>query len=126
MSEAPLVAIVDDDEAVRDALLNLLQVEGLRAMGYASAAAFLGDPVSPSVDCVITDVRMDGMDGLELQRRVRSIDPLMPVIFVTAAIDETTRIRAMAEGAAAYFTKPVANAELVRELFLALRLRPGG
>lgn len=125
MSETPLVAIVDDDEAVRDALLNLLQVEGLGAMGYASAAAFLSDPVSRSFDCVITDVRMDGMDGLELQRRVRSIDPLMPVIFVTAAIDDTTRTRAMSEGATAYFTKPVANAELMRELFLALHLRPG-
>lgn len=125
MSKTPLIAVVDDDDAVRDALLSLLQVEGLGAQGYASAGAFLVDFASQSFDCLITDVRMDGMDGLGLQRRVRLANPAMPVIFVTASVDDATRIRAMHEGATAYFTKPLANAELMRQLFHALRLQPG-
>jgi len=65
------------------------------------------------------------MDGLELQRRVRLADPAMPVIFVTAAADDATRIRAMHEGACAYFTKPLANAELMQQLFRVLPRQPG-
>jgi FixJ family two-component response regulator len=121
----PLIAVVDDDEAVRDALLDLLQVEGLLGQGYASAAAFLVDFAFRTFDCLVTDVRMDGMDGLELQRRVRLANPAMPVIFVTASADDATRIRAMHEGATAYFTKPLANAELMHQLFRALRRQPG-
>jgi FixJ family two-component response regulator len=126
LSKTPLIAIVDDDEAVRDALLDLLQVEGLSGIGYASAAAFLVDFACEGFDCLVTDVRMDGMDGLELQRRVRLAHPSMPVIFVTAAADDATRIRAMHEGATAYFTKPLANADLMTQLCRALRQRPGG
>lgn len=124
MSKTPLIAVVDDDEAVRDALLNLLQVEGLAGHGYASAADFLVDFAIQGFDCLITDVRMEGMDGLELQRRVRLANPAMPVIFVTASADDATRIRAMHEGATAYFTKPLANAELMQQLFRALRRQP--
>jgi FixJ family two-component response regulator len=116
---------VDDDEAVRDALLNLLQVEGLNARGYASADAFLVDLVSTRFDCLITDVRMPRMGGLALQNCLREMGSRMPVIFVTSAEDEVTQMQAMEAGATAYFTKPLANSALLRQLFAALGWQSG-
>jgi two-component system response regulator FixJ len=116
LSKTPLIAIVDDDEAVRDALLNLLQVEGLCAQGYASAGAFLIDFASATFDCLITDVRMPGMGGLELQCCLREMGSNIPVIFVTSAEDAGTIGRATAAGAVAYLTKPLATAELMRHV----------
>jgi two-component system response regulator FixJ len=125
LSKPPLIAIVDDDEAMREALFDLLQVEGFSAQTFGGAAEFLAFFAAQAFDCVVTDVRMPGIDGLTLQRRLRALGSSIPVIFVTSADDEATRATAMADGAIAYFTKPLANAELVRSLFHALRLQPG-
>lgn len=120
MSRTPVSAIVDDDEAVREALCDLLQVEGLRARTFASAAAFLADDMAGDFDCLITDVRMPEIDGLELQERLRATGSSMPVIFVTSSTDEAMRARALLGGAAAWLTKPVADEALLRELRRAL------
>jgi FixJ family two-component response regulator len=100
-----VIAIVDDDEAVRDALFDLLQVEGLSARTFEGAAPFLeayGD-----FDCVITDVRMPEIDGIELQRQLRAGGSTMPVIYVTSCDEEVLRTRALQGGAAGWFNKPV-------------------
>jgi FixJ family two-component response regulator len=109
----PLIAVVDDDEAVRDALLSLLQVEGLRALGYPSAGAFLVDFAARNFGCLITDVRMPGMGGLDLQCCLIMMGSSIPVIFVTSAEDEATLAQATAAGAAGFFYKPLATAEFL-------------
>lgn len=126
MSNPPLIAIVDDDQAMREALFDLLQVEGLTALAFGDAATFLTSAESTEFSCLVTDVKMPGIGGLELQRRLRARGSSIPVIFVTSAEDEATRMQAMADGATAYLTKPLANADLVRSLVLALERRPGG
>jgi len=120
VSNPPLIAIVDDDDAVREALFDLLQVEGLAARTFADGAEFLADEAADGFDCVITDVRMSEVDGLELQRRLRARGSRVPVIFITSSVEESTRGRAVQEGAAAWFNKPVADAALLGALRAAL------
>ena len=114
MSNTPLIAVVDDDEAVRDALLGLLQVEGLRALGYPSPGGFLIDFATRTFNCLITDVRMPGMGGLELQCCLIAMGSSIPVIFVTSAEDEATLAQATAAGAAGFFNKPLATGEFLQ------------
>ena len=114
---------MDDDDAVREALFDLLQVEGLQARTFADGAAFLGDPAIGDFDCVVTDVRMAEVDGLELQRRLRMSGSSVPVIFITSSVEDPTRLRAMRDGAAAWFTKPVADEALLAALRAALERR---
>lgn len=116
MSDPPVIAIVDDDEAVREALCDLLQVEGLSARAFASADAFLGSEEAAEVDCVVTDVRMPGMTGLELQQELRARGASIPVIFITSSVNEASRAQALRDGAAAWFTKPVADQALLATL----------
>ena len=120
LPEPPLIAIVDDDDAVREALSDLLKVEGLRASAFASAAAFLAAELHEDFDCVISDVRMPELDGLELLQRLRARGAAMPVIFITASTHEETRVQAMRDGAAGWLTKPVADDALLRALRIAL------
>lgn len=117
---SPLIAIVDDDDAVREALFDLLQVEGLSARTFGSGAALLADADADRFDCIITDVRMADVDGLELQQRLRARDSSVPVIFLTSSVEDATRIQALSDGAAAWFTKPVADEELLDAIRAAL------
>lgn len=121
LSKPPVIAIVDDDEAVREALFDLLQVEGLSSRTFNSAEAFLADAAAGGFDCLITDVRMPEVDGLELQQRLRACGSSMPVIFITSLTDETARARAMLDGATAWFTKPVSDEALLGALRATLR-----
>ena len=125
MSKPPVIAIVDDDEAVREALCDLLLVEGLSALPFAGAAAFLAD-TGLAVDCIVTDVRMPEIDGLELQARLRTRGSTVPLIFITSSVDEATRAQAMRGGAAAWFTKPVADKALLAALRTALKQSGAG
>lgn len=120
MSKPPLIAIVDDDDAVREALFDLLQVEGLEARTYGNGAELLADEAADSFTCIVTDVRMAEVDGLELQKRLRARGSRVPVIFITSSVEDDTRIRAMREGATAWFTKPVADEALLAALRSAI------
>lgn len=120
MSKTPVIAIVDDDEAVREAFCDLLQVEGLSARTFDSAVAFLAQYAPGRFDCVVTDVRMPEIDGIEMQQRLRVLGASIPVIFITSATDAATRQRALAGGAIAWFTKPVADEALLGQLRLVL------
>jgi FixJ family two-component response regulator len=120
LSEAPVIAIVDDDEAVRDALLDLLLVEGMAGQTFASATALLDAYQPGRFGGIITDVRMAGIDGLEMQRRLRALGSDVPVIVLTSSTDEETRERAVRDGAFGYVTKPVADEVLLTLLRGAL------
>jgi len=111
LSRPSVIAIVDDDEAVREALFDLLEVEGLAARTFEGAAAFLDR--AGDFDCVITDVRMPGIDGIELQRRLRGCGSAMPVIYVTSCDDEVARLLALRDGAAGWFSKPLDDDALI-------------
>ena len=120
MPRAPVVAIVEDNEAVREALSDLLQVLNFSPRAFDRAEAFLEEFAPGLFDCLITDVRMPGIDGLELQRRLRTLGSSMPVIFVTSDDDPATKERALDEGAHAVLTKPVSDDALIRCLKTAL------
>ncbi|PWU13423.1 MAG: two-component system response regulator [Verrucomicrobia bacterium] len=101
------VAVVDDDESFARAIGRLLRAAGLEAILYPSAEAFLLPVPMPNPDCVILDIHMRGMSGLELQRRLGREGNTTPIIFVTAHDEPEVREQAYSAGCAAYFRKPV-------------------
>jgi FixJ family two-component response regulator len=120
MSRAPLIAIVDDDDALRNSLDNLLRSVGFRVQGFASAEAFLQAPPAPETACLIVDVRMPGMNGLELQRQLGVMHWRIPIIFVTVYADDDVRAHALAAGAIAVLSKPCREADLLHAIDAAL------
>lgn len=120
MSENPLIAIVDDDEAMREALSDLLEVAGFSARAFDGADAFLAEYAATPFDLLVTDIRMPGIDGIELQAKLRALGSSIPVIFVTSASDAATRDRAREGGAFAYLTKPMSDELLLGRIHAAL------
>ena len=113
------VAVVDDDESFACALGRLLRAAGLDAQTYLSAEAFLEAPPLPAPDCLVLDIHLGGMSGLELQRRLREAGNRLPIIFVTAHDAPENRKEAEDGGCAAYFLKPVSRASLVAAIHAA-------
>ncbi len=114
-----LIAIVDDDTSVCEALESLLKSIGFQAASFTSARSFLDSPQFPNVSCVVLDVSMPNMDGLELQRHLASTNPI-PIIFITAHRDEKTRERALRAGAISFLNKPFSDEALIASLHTAL------
>jgi FixJ family two-component response regulator len=110
----PIVAVVDDDPRVRESLESLIASAGLTACVFSRAEDFLRGGDLAAAGCLITDVRMPGMDGVALQHHVRSLRPELPVIFITAHHDDEVERRALAEGAACFLRKPFDAGELLR------------
>jgi FixJ family two-component response regulator len=126
VSKTDLVAIVDDDELVRQALESLVKAAGFMTETFASAEDFLDSIPINSATCLILDVRLPGMSGIELQRRLRTRNNGIPIIFVTAHGDVSTRERAMEDGAASFLNKPVRRQTLLDAIHAALeRGQPG-
>ena len=115
-SESRLVAIVDDDASVGRSTGRLVRSLGYRAEVFDSAEAFLDSPQATSTACLILDVRMPGMGGLALQRRLSESGPRIPIIFVTALASDEEGQRALRAGAVAFLRKPVDKATLFRLL----------
>src|SRR5215475_13506606 len=120
MSEIPLIAVVDDDEAIREAVQSLLRSVGLRAAVFASAEDFLQSDQLQAMDCLIVDVRMPRMSGIELQRQLATAHNSMPIIFISAHGDAETRARALRAGAVAFLDKPFSDEVLLRAIQAAL------
>jgi FixJ family two-component response regulator len=116
----PVVAAVDDDYRVRESIESLLASAGFIPWIFASAEEFLQSGTLSSAACLITDVRMPGLDGLELQRRVSLDRPGLPVIFVSAHYDDEPRRRAMSQGASAFLYKPFDAVDLLGAVERAL------
>ena len=119
-----IVAAVDDDSRVRESIESLVESAGHTPVVFASAEDFLQSGAPESAICLITDVRMPGIDGLELQRRVRLKYPRLPVIFITAHYDNETRQRALSQGAAGFLYKPFDAADLLGAIEFALSMPP--
>jgi FixJ family two-component response regulator len=126
LSNLPLVAIVDDDASVRVTTDSLLRSLGYTVHTFASAEEFLQSDRLNDVSCVITDVQMPGMSGVELQDHLRTQEYRVPFIFFTAFPDEKVRARALAAGAICYLTKPFDVEILVQGLQAALKIQDGG
>jgi FixJ family two-component response regulator len=110
-----LITVVDDDASVRESISSLLRSVGHAVNEFGSAAEFVASAVLDRTDCLITDVRMPGMSGLELQRRLALSHPRLPVILMTAhAADEEVRLRALKDGAVEYLIKPLDEEMLLR------------
>jgi FixJ family two-component response regulator len=118
--EGKLVAIVDDDQSVRSALYGLMKAVGLEARAFASAEEFLESDDQRRTGCLIADIRMPGMSGLELQARLNATESRIPTIFITAHGDEKTRNRALQAGALDFIPKPFNNRALVASIRAAL------
>ncbi|MEH6456540.1 MAG: response regulator [Cocleimonas sp.] len=108
-----LVHIVDDDDAVRDALLELLDSVGMKAIGFESADDFLAALKSEIAGCLVLDIRMPGMSGLDLQKKLHEMDLTLPIIFITGHADVPMAIEAMKYGAVEFIEKPFREQELL-------------
>jgi|SRR5579859_706998 len=99
------VAIVEDDESVCRAFSRLLRTVGFQSVTYGSAEALLDDSKRPRFDCLLLDIQLEGMSGVELSKRLAAVKDTTPVIFITAHDDPEMRAEAMASGCAGYFRK---------------------
>jgi len=117
---APIVFVVDDDVNVREGLKALLESVGLRAEVFASAREFLQRPASETVSCLVLDVRMPGMSGLDFQAELAGTHADIPVIFLTGYGDIPMTVKAMKAGAVEFLTKPVREQDLLDAIRVAL------
>ena len=120
-TESPLVAIVDDDELFRRSVARLVRSAGFRVQAFGSAEDFLegGDLIQTA--CAILDIRLPGMNGLDLQRRLITRPRPMPIVFVTAHEDAVMRANALSAGAIAFLNKPFDDSALLDALDRAIR-----
>jgi FixJ family two-component response regulator len=116
MNKEPIVHIVDDDSAIRDSLELLLGTVGLDTKTYCSAEEFLNISQYSSNDCLIVDVRMPGMTGIELQRKLSQNDDNLPIIMITGHGDVAMAVEAMKEGAIDFLEKPINNTALIERI----------
>jgi FixJ family two-component response regulator len=115
-----MVYIVDDDNSVRQALGNLFRSVGLRVQAHASAAEFLGQPLPGVAACLVLDIRLPGVSGLDLQRRLIQAEIAIPIIFVTGHGDIPMTVRAMRAGAVDFLTKPFRDQDILDAVAAAL------
>ncbi|HSM79831.1 MAG TPA: response regulator [Bryobacteraceae bacterium] len=125
MGSFRVVAVVDDDPRIRGSIGNLLEPAGFTALMFASAEEFLESAQAGAAACLILDVRMPGMGGLELQRRLKADFPALRVIIVTGHPDGEIRDRALREGVFYFLHKPFDGTEPLRVLTQALNPLPG-
>jgi FixJ family two-component response regulator len=120
MPKPSLISIVEDDQPFRESMRKLMTALGYTVEAFPSAADFLASPLLAATACLVTDVQMPGMTGVELHRRLIDAGYAIPTILVTAYPDEVGRRRAMKDGVVCYLRKPVDDDHLQRCLCLAL------
>ncbi len=123
MSKAPLISIVDDDALARDGTRELIESFGYRAVAFSSAENFLQSSVIAETTCVITDLQMPGLNGLQLQEALQSRGHSTPVVLITAYPNEKHRARALHNGAVGFLSKPFDDRSLMKCLTAAIKLR---
>ena len=124
--DSRLVTIVDDDESVQRALRDLIESEGLATICFGSAEQFLDSEARNKAACLIADIRMPGMSGLELQAKLKAERCRIPIIFITAHGDAEMRIHALREGAVELLGKPFDDAILLEIVHAALERSGNG
>ena len=120
------VAVVDDDESLCCSMSRLLRAEGMQPVTYPSAEAFLADTKQPRFDCLVLDIQLGGMSGLELHRQLNSSGSTTPVIYLTAHDEPATREEAQAAGCAAYFRKTAPGEAVLQAIRRAAGLKQDG
>ena len=120
MPNPPVIAVVEDDGAMREALSELFEVFSLSYRAFDRAEAFLAALSSERFDCLVTDLHLPGISGLELQQRLKTLGSSIPVIVITSSLEPQHHIRAMQEGAFAYLTKPFKDKALINHVTAAL------
>ena len=120
-TERSLVSVVDDDESIRESLPDLLGEFGFAARAFSSAEAFLSSDYIDETRCLILDIAMPGMTGLDLQEELRHRGREIPIIFITAKRDEAIRVRALERGAVKFLYKPFSDTALLDALKAALQ-----
>jgi FixJ family two-component response regulator len=120
--ESRLIAIIDDDEAMQDSLGDLMEAAGLAARCFGSAEEFLQSDLHGKAACLIVDIRMPKMSGLELQARLKEEECNVPIIFITAHGDARMRIQAMRRGAVEFLSKPFDHQLLLKKVRTALEM----
>jgi FixJ family two-component response regulator len=116
-----LISVIDDDESVRRTTTRLIESFGFRAAAFESAENFLGSGRLNDTSCLIVDVQMPGMNGLQLQSQLATANFRVPIIFITAYDDKESRRRAMQAGAVAFLGKPFNDEQLLQTIRSALR-----
>jgi FixJ family two-component response regulator len=116
----PIVFIVDDDESVREALAGLVRSAGMRVEAFASAAAFLARPRVDAPSCLVLDVRLPGLSGLDLQRRLAEVNTEIPIVFISGHSDVPTSVTAMKAGAIEFLLKPLADTDILEAIGRAI------
>jgi len=114
------IVIVDDDKSVQTALQDLIESEGLSTLCFGSAEEFLNSGTQDEAGCLIADIRMPGMSGIELQAKLKADRCRIPIVFITAHGDAKMRIQAMRDGAVEFLTKPFDNAVLLETVYAAV------
>ena len=123
----PLISIVDDDESIREAVKGLMKSLGYRVEVAASADEFLRSPLVRRTSCLIADVQMPGMTGLDLHRHLSASGKVIPTVLITAYPDDGVRERALAAGVIGYLSKPFDDNDLLACIRAALtNARSGG
>ena len=110
------IAVVDDDENLCRSFARLLRAAGMQPITYGSAEAFLADERRPRFDCLVLDVQLTGMSGLDLQNQLAATGTMAPIIFITAHDDPQARARAIAAGCAGYFRKSDSGSEVLETI----------
>jgi FixJ family two-component response regulator len=118
-----LITIVDDDESVRESLPDLIREFGFSAEAFSSAEEFLASDILKETRCLILDISMPGMSGPDLQKELNHRRQEIPIVFITAHIDETDRPKLIKEGAIDCLFKPFSESELLRAINAALQTR---
>ena len=121
MAKHPVISIIDDDASVRTALCSLVRSLGFTAHTFDSAESFLGSPKLVETCCIVTDIQMPGMSGLDLQDKLQAAGNAIPTVFITAFPEEHLRARAEAGGAIGFFPKPFDGQALAKLLLNAVR-----
>lgn len=121
--EYPLVAVVDDDESVRESLPDLLREFGFATHSFSSAEEFLTSDSLVQTGCLILDIAMPGMTGIDLQRELKRRGHSIPIIFISGQKDEVARRRAFQQGAVEFLFKPFSDTALLQALNTGLRVR---
>jgi FixJ family two-component response regulator len=121
MSGVPLISIVDDDDSLRNSLNNLIRSVGFGVQGFSSAEAFLNSHQLHDTACLILDVRMPGISGLDLQRRMVAANSRIPIVFITSHGDDNARARALEAGAVDFLYKPFREEALLSAIDRALK-----
>jgi CheY-like chemotaxis protein len=122
----PIVAVIDDDAGMRDSIASLLKSAGHASALFSSADEFVRAGLPVETKCLLLDVKMPGMDGLQLQRLMKAKRPSVRIIFVSANHEEGVRVSALNEGAVNFFPKPFDSAELLRAVDECVTLAPAG